>query len=78
MAFIHDEPDERAGDVFRGMADPDTGRVDNILKIHALHPDGLRAHFDLYSAVMAGTASLRKVDRELLGLRVSQLNHCRY
>ena len=48
------------------------------IKVHALHPDGLRAHVLLYETVMRGTPSLPKVDRELLALRVSQINQCHY
>ena len=76
MAWIDDTIDDPA--LFHGMADPETGNVDNILRVHALHPEGLRSHFALYSAVMAGTKSLRKADRELIALRVSQLKRCRY
>ena len=78
MAWINDEPQGDPGPLFAGMEDPNTGRVDNILRIHALHPEGLNAHFRLYEAVMSGTVSLRKIDRELIALRVSQLNRCRY
>ncbi len=76
MAWIDDRITDKQP--FGGMEDPETGEIDNILRIHALHPEGLRAHFALYTAVMAGTRSLRKVDRELIALRVSQLNRCRY
>lgn len=78
MAWINDEPEGDSGELFAGMEDPLTGRIDNILRVHSLHEEGLRAHFDLYEAVMRGTRSLRKVDRELIALRVSQLNRCRY
>ena len=48
------------------------------MAIHGLHPAGLRAHFELYRAVMAGTRGLRKVDREMIALVVSQANACHY
>ncbi len=78
MAWIRDEPEGSSDRLFDGMEDPNTGRVDNILRVHALHAEGLKAHFGLYEAVMRGTKSLGKVDRELIALRVSQLNRCRY
>ena len=65
-------------ELYRAMADPEFARVDNILKIHSLHPKGLRAHFDLYRAVMASTATLPKVEREIIALVVSRLNGCHY
>lgn len=64
--------------LFEAQRDPDTGQVDNILTIHALHPAGLRAHLALYSAVMRGTPTLRKVERELIAVVVSGTNGCRY
>lgn len=75
MAWIDDTVTDAS--LFEGMSAPD-GEVDNILRIHARHPEGLAAHFALYKAVMTGTRSLQKVDRELIALRVSQLNRCRY
>ena len=60
-----------------GTDDPDEG-VDHILQIYSLHPAGLAAHLALYRAVMAGTATLRKVDREMIALVVSQRNDCHY
>lgn len=82
MAWIRmiDEADAegRLADLYARMVDPDSGRVDNILKIHSLHPAGLDAHFALYRAVMQGTAALPKVDRELIAVVVSSINDCRY
>ena len=60
------------------VRDPRTGAVDHIMRIHARHPAGLAAHYELYRAVMRGTASLRTVDRELIALVVSGVNGCHY
>jgi alkylhydroperoxidase family enzyme len=38
----------------------------------------LGAHLGLYTSAMAGTATLRKVERELVALVVSLENHCHY
>ncbi len=82
MAWIEvTEESEAQGELlelYRAMVDPESSRVDNILKIHSLHPRGLRAHFDLYRAVMASTATLLKVEREIIALVVSGLNGCHY
>ena len=64
--------------LYAEMLDPTSRKVDNILKIHSLHPRGLQAHFDLYRAVMAGTRGLRKADREMIAVVVSLLNDCGY
>ena len=65
-------------DLYDEVRDPSSGLLDNIMSIHALHPAGLRAHYDLYRAVMTGTPGLRKVDRELIAFVVSDENECHY
>ena len=60
------------------VVDPTYGRVDNIIAVHALDPSSLRAHLQLYRQAMTGTASLRKVDREMIALTVSTINECHY
>ena len=82
MAWIREiEPEDAPPDLaslYREVADPTTGELDNILKVHGLHPAGLRAHFELYRAVMRGTAGLSAAEREMIALVVSQRNACRY
>ncbi len=73
-----DDADPELRDLYARVADPETGQLDHIMSIHSLHPAGLRAHFELYRAVMRGTPSLRKVDRELIALVVSRANGCHY
>ncbi len=60
------------------VVDPRYGRVDNIMAIHGLDPGGMRAHLALYRHAMRGTATLPKVDRELIALVVSLVNDCHY
>ena len=65
-------------DLYQSVVDPATGALDNIMAIHGLHPAGLQAHWALYRAAMTGTPGLRKVERELIALVVSQRNGCHY
>lgn len=65
-------------ELYQAMLDLESAQVDNILKIHSLHPKGLRAHFDLYRAVMTSTSTLPKVEREFIAVVVSRLNGCHY
>lgn len=73
-----DRADGELRELYERVVDPVTGEVDNIMAVHSLHPTGLRAHFELYAAVMRGTPGLRKVDREMIALVVSQANGCHY
>lgn len=81
MPWIEVIDESRAGEdlarLYEHLAGP-SGRVDNILRIHSLHPEGLTAHYDLYRAVMRGTDTLPRVDRELIAVTVSWMNDCHY
>ena len=46
--------------------------------MHSLNPRSMAAHQGLYESAMAGTATLRKVERELIALVVSLENDCHY
>lgn len=73
--------DEWTGDLeplHDAVVDREYGRVDHIMAIHSLNPRGLAAHNALYASAMAGTGSLRKVERELIALVVSLENECHY
>ena len=55
------------------VADPD-----NIIQIHAIHPAVMRHHYELYKQLMHRDGPLSRRARELIGVRVSALNHCHY
>ncbi|MDF1800046.1 MAG: carboxymuconolactone decarboxylase family protein [Planctomycetota bacterium] len=82
MAWINTIPlgeaEGHLAQLYAAALDPSTGALDHIMAIHSLHPAGLEAHLMLYTAVMRGTPSLRKVDRELVALAVSTANECHY
>ena len=82
VGWIEDIDDSEASGELRELyvrvQDPEYGRVDSILRIHSLHPEGLRTHYELYREAMTGTATLRKVDREMIALVVSTINECHY
>lgn len=73
-----DDWDGALGELYPRVVDPAYGRVDNILAVHSLNPRGMAAHQGLYESAMAGTATLRKVEREIIALVVSLENDCHY
>jgi alkylhydroperoxidase family enzyme len=73
-----DEWGEEFGRLKDDVTDPKWGRVDWIMRIHALDAGSLEAHNVLYRQAMKGTASLRKVEREMIALVVSRVNDCHY
>lgn len=51
---------------------------DNIVRIHGVHPETIRLHYDLYRELMRGPGPLTRIQRELLAVAVSASNGCRY
>ena len=82
MARIEIIPDDawdgELGEFYPRVVDPAYGRVDHIMAVHSLNPRSMTAHLALYESAMAGTATLRKVERELIALVVSLENDCHY
>ncbi|KAA3641610.1 MAG: peroxidase [Armatimonadetes bacterium] len=82
MAWIdtprEDEWEGALAELYASVVDREHNRVDNIMQIHALNPQAMAAHQGLYASAMAGTKSLRKVDREMIALVVSSANDCHY
>jgi len=84
MAWIEIVPDEEWADdealenLYGRVVDKSSGRIDYIMSVHSLNPRGLAAHDGVYRSAMAGTKSLRKVERELIALVVSLENECHY
>lgn len=65
-------------DQYDSVVDSGYGRVDNIMAVQSLNPRALAAHNALYQSAMSGTATLRKVERELIAYVVSVENRCHY
>ncbi len=82
MAWIEtireDEWDGELGQLYAEVVDAAHDRVDNIMQIHSLNPQAMAAHNAVYLSAMTGTATLRKVERELIALVVSDFNDCHY
>ena len=73
--------EEASGDLaeaYARSADPATGDVDHIMKIHSLNPQSLFDHFHLYRTLMYGKSPLKRPQREMIAVVVSAINHCRY
>lgn len=81
MAFITTVCESDAtgplAELYTRVANPD-GSVDNVMKIHSINADALRAHFELYVAAMHKRSPLSRIERELVGVAVSRLNGCQY
>lgn len=54
------------------------GAVANILKIHSLAPEALKAHLAIYHAAMHAPGEIRHAQREMIAVAVSYTNGCHY
>lgn len=81
MAYIRYVPPAEAGPrlsrLYGRYADA-RGRLDNILRIHALNPPSMEHHHDLYRHLMAGPSPLSRAQREMIAIAVSAENDCFY
>ena len=81
MAWIREIlPEDAEGEldeVYGRVAEPD-GTVDNILRVHVLHPKRLADHFQLYITAMKKSSPLSRAQREMIAVVVSSLNECHY
>ncbi|MEO6126681.1 MAG: carboxymuconolactone decarboxylase family protein [Ilumatobacteraceae bacterium] len=81
-AWIETIPENMAEGLLRELYekewDKQHNRVDNVLKVHSLHPETLRAHVDLYRTVMYGRSAITRAEREMIGVVVSAINECHY
>ena len=51
---------------------------DHILAIHGVHPEVMRAHYDLYLHLMHRPGPLTRRQREMIAVVVSGHNGCHY
>lgn len=56
----------------------DRNEVANILQIHSLLPDTLRAHLLMYQSVVLKESVISRRQREMIAVFVSNLNNCEY
>ena len=81
-AWIDVIPEQDAEGLLRELYEKEWDKqhnlVDNILKVHSLHPETLRSHIDLYRTVMYGRSAITRPEREMIGVTVSAINQCHY
>jgi uncharacterized peroxidase-related enzyme len=54
------------------------GLVPNVLRAYAFDDKKLRAFTDMYNDLMLGESALSKLEREMIAVAVSSINHCYY
>ncbi|MGH9162253.1 MAG: carboxymuconolactone decarboxylase family protein, partial [Vicinamibacteraceae bacterium] len=81
MAFITSIPPTQAdadlADVYRHIT-ASRGGVAAVHQAQSLNPQVLRAHLELYKAIMFQPSPLTRAQREAIGVAVSRANGCAY
>lgn len=81
MSWIRIIPESEADDALRDVyaqVKDRRGKISNILSVHSLHPEAMRAHMDLYMTVMFADCALSRQEREMIAVVVSSANRCPY
>lgn len=81
MAWIHTiEPDEASGPLasLYTAIQGARGGVASVHKAQSLHPRALRAHLDIYRAIVLSRSALGRIARERIAVCVSAANQCPY
>lgn len=82
MAWIKEisetEATGKLKDLYKRIQGRTKSEVANILKVHSIHPDAMKAHLNLYEAIMFGESGLSRSQREMIAVVVSSTNACEY
>lgn len=81
MAWIDTIHEQEAEGQLKTVYDSITGargKMSNIMRVHSLHPEAMKAHMDFYLEIMFGRSGIKRAERELLGTVVSVANACPY
>jgi uncharacterized peroxidase-related enzyme len=71
------DADGRLAETYDAIAD-ERGKVANIMRVHSLQPEAMRAHMELYTTLMFRQASLSRETCEMIATAVSTANDCDY
>lgn len=64
--------------VYFAKCEEKLGLVPNVLVAYAFDEKKLRAFTDMYNELMLGESGLSKLEREMIAVAVSSINHCYY
>ena len=81
MAWVRAVEEHEASATLKEIYDRirgDKGRLGNLEKVRGLIPDTMLSQFELYKTLMFGNLGLTRIEREMIVVVVSSLNHCRY
>jgi uncharacterized peroxidase-related enzyme len=77
LDLVQDELSE-ATKAYFAKCEEKLGLVPNVLMAYAFNEKKLRAFTDMYNDLMLGESGLSKLEREMIAVAVSSINHCYY
>jgi uncharacterized peroxidase-related enzyme len=78
LAIAAESPLSDATQAYFAKCEEKLGLVPNVLKAYAFDEKKLRAFTDMYNDLMLGQSGLTKLEREMIAVAVSSVNHCYY
>lgn len=63
---------------YLAVCDEKIGFIPNVLKAYSFNPVKFQAFTDMYNDLMLGPSGLSKLEREMLAVAASSVNHCFY
>ncbi len=81
MSFIGYIPYDNASDALKKLYGQYGGKTKtpaNIVRIAGSNPPAMKAHVDLYGAIMFQKSEISRHQREMIAVIVSAINECHY
>lgn len=78
LTLEQEEPLTEAQEKYFALCDEKIGFVPNVLKAYSFNPTKLQAFTDMYNDLMLGPSGLSKLEREMVAVASSSVNHCFY
>ncbi len=78
LELEQDEPLTKGQEKYLGVCDEKLGFIPNVLKAYSFNPVKFQAFTDMYNDLMLGPSGLSKLEREMLAVAASSVNHCYY
>lgn len=78
LELEQDEPLTDSQEKYLAVCDEKLGFVPNVLKAYSFNPAKFQAFTGMYNDLMLGPSGLSKLEREMLAVAASSINHCFY
>ena len=78
LELQQDEALTEGQEKYLAVCEEKLGFIPNVLKAYSFNPDKFQAFTAMYNDLMLGASGLSKLEREMLAVAASSINHCYY